>query len=69
MLDVWHARTLVEFFDVVCQMTRWNFQFYSFGDNVNTINLSFSAAFTSKALLPVHLQGARSTVKGARKKQ
>ena len=34
-----------------------------------TINLSFSAAFTSKALLPVHLQGARSTVRGARKKQ
>ena len=30
------ARTLVKFFDVVCQMTMWNFQFYGFNDNMNT---------------------------------
>ena len=29
------ARTLIEFFDVVCQMTTWNFQIYGFNDNVN----------------------------------
>ena len=30
------ARTLVEFFDVVCQMTTWNFEVKGFSDNVNT---------------------------------
>ena len=30
------ARTLVEFFDVVCQMTTRNFLIYSFNDDVNT---------------------------------
>ena len=30
------ARTCVQFFDVVCQTRTWNFQIYSFNDNVNT---------------------------------
>ena len=30
------VRTLVEFFDVVCQMAPWNFQIQGFNDNVNT---------------------------------
>ena len=29
------ARTLVQFFDVVCQMTTGNFQIEGFNDNVN----------------------------------
>ena len=29
------ARTLIQFFDVVGQMTTWNFQIYGFNDNVN----------------------------------
>ena len=29
------ARSLIQFFDVVCQMTKRNFQIYSFHDNVN----------------------------------
>ena len=63
------ARTLVQVFHVVCQMTTWNFQISGSNDNVNTtVNLSFSI-FTSTALLPVHLQRALSTIKDARKKQ
>ena len=30
------ARSLVQFFDVVCQMTTWNFHIEGFNDNVNT---------------------------------
>ena len=30
------ARTVEQFFDVVCQMSAWNFQIESFNDNVNT---------------------------------
>ena len=30
------ARTLVQFFDVVCQTRTWNFQIYSINDDVNT---------------------------------
>ena len=30
------ARTLVQFFDVVCQPKTWNFQIEGFNDNVNT---------------------------------
>ena len=30
------ARTLVEFFDVVCQTTMWHLQIYGFNDNVKT---------------------------------
>ena len=33
------ARTLVEFFDVVCVTTRWNFQIYAFNNN-EAVNLS-----------------------------
>ena len=30
------ARTLAEFFDVISQMTTWNFQIQGFNENVNT---------------------------------
>ena len=30
------ARTLVEFFDVVCHITTWHFQIHGFNDNVKT---------------------------------
>ena len=30
------THTLVQFFDVVCQMTMWNFQIERFDDNVDT---------------------------------
>ena len=33
------ARTLEEFFDVVCQTPTWNFQIYGFNDHVNTQHL------------------------------
>ena len=63
------ARTLVQFLDVVCQMTRWKFPNLRFSRQREhqTVNLSFTT-FTSTALLPVHLQRALSTIKNARKK-
>ena len=62
------ARTLEQFFYLVCQIT-WNFHNLRFNDNEDTtLNLSFSI-FTSTALLPVHLQPALSTIKDAMKKQ
>ena len=55
------ARTLVEFFDVICQMTTCKFPNVRFlrQREHTTVNLSFSV-FTSTALLPVLLQHALS---------
>ena len=62
------ARTLVQVFDVVCQMTTRNFQLKGFNDNVNTtVNVSFSGIYFNEPL-PVHLQRALSATKDARKK-
>ena len=38
------ARTLIQFFDVVCQMT-WNFQIKGFNDNVNTQQQIFHSLY------------------------
>ena len=64
------ARTLVQFFDVVCQMTTWNFPIQGFNRQREdtTVNPSVSI-FTLTELLLGHLQRALSTIKDARKMQ
>ena len=45
------ARTLAKFFDVICQMTTWNFQLWGFNDNAWTHNNKSFMTFHSLDLL------------------